>query len=1046
MWRCPPTPVLACLFLFLSCTVFPVSPALGQAGGNFQQVHYDLAVTLDDQQHTLTGTVRITYTHLAPYPIDSMWFHLWGNAFLGQSSAFANQLLRDGRTDYHFAPASAWGGYSGLHFAMDGEPIEWYLLPADPDLAVLKLPRALAPGETVVLSTPFRLRIPAAFSRLGHTGHAYQLTQWYPKPAVLDEQGWHPLPYLDRGEFYAPFGSYAVSITLPDNYLVAATGVLRTESELAWLQERVARTEAFAADGFPEEAASIPSSSTWKTLHYTAEQVHDFALFADKRFHVLRETAVLSSGRKVDAWAFFTRSEAAQWIRAASYVRRALEFYDRLVGEYPWPHATAVEQAAGAGGGMEYPMVTVIGKTGHPRSLDNVIAHEVGHNWFYGILGTHERKHAWMDEGINTYYEHRYMRTYYGHRSAQRLQGFLEKNTDTDLLTLPWLHQCRRRLDQAPDTDADRFSALNYLLGAYVKPGLAFAHLEAYLGTLRFDRIMQAFYREWQFRHPYPADLRRHVEQETGKDLSWFFDGYLGSTQALDYALLGATRTRLPGTGLPAWQVRVENRGALAAPFPLTAYRGEQALETRWVEGFSGVRTLLFPADSVTRFVIDPMQVTLDREGRNNRFRTGGAFGRLEPVRLRLGGPLEDSRVTAVNLWPVMAFNAYDGILAGLLWHNGILPFRRTAFQFLPLYGTGSGMPAGMARLTHHIFPGGKKRTQLSLSLTARRFSFRTLDSLPTVSGFEQPTLSYRRLMPVLRLEWSSAPGDTRFQVLEWRSRFLSREAADFGPAGPYYLGKTREARRIHDLGWEFGDRAGRAPYAVRFNLEHQRYRDRFDKPQAYLRTTVEGKVAAAYAADRRIRCRIFAGHRIPLAGGGASAGILEEAFSLTGQGFNDYRYDDLYIGRSDNTGPFSRQVTAREGGMKVPLGSAFSQGRSNTFLVALNLMADLPAAVPLRLPLRPYLDLGYYADRRPIAAGVPARDRFWWQGGLALELGDGIVGLYFPLVQAAVLRGTDRRPGLYDQSGRDRYLERIAFSVRLTDLDPWDLAGRFRM
>jgi hypothetical protein len=1018
--------------------------AAAQSDDLFQRIHYDISVTLDDQRHVLTGEVHIRYTHLAPFPIDSIWFHLWGNAFNGQPSAFGRQLLAEGRLDHHFAAVSARGGYSDLRFAADGVPVDWYLLPADPDLAVLKLHRPLAPGETVVLSTPFTLGIPEAFSRLGHIGNSYHLTQWYPKPAVLDRKGWHPLPYLDQGEFYAPFGTYDVSVNLPDNYLVAATGMLRTDSEQAWLLERVARTETFLATGFPSPDTVPASSATRKTLRYTAGPTHDFALFADKRFHVLREEAVLPSGRKVPAWAFFTQAEAERWAQAASYVRRALEHYSRLVGEYPWPQASVV-QISTAGGGMEYPMVAAIGKTNSLRALDQVITHEIGHNWFYGILGTHERAHAWMDEGINTYYEYRYMRTHYGHRSGQRLPPFLEKGTDTDLVSLAWLQQARRRTDQPPETSADRFSPQNYLVGAYIKPGLAFGHLEAYLGTQRFDIVMQSFFRKWQFRHPYPADMRKHFEEATGKDLSWFFEGYLGSTRSVDYALLTVGSPLPPGGGPRTYRVRIENKGELPVPFPLTAYRGAEALATTWVEGFSGVQTIHFAVDSATHFTIDPSQATLDLRRRNNTCRSAAVLGRVEPLRVRLAGLLEDNRVTPVNLLPVSVANAYDGIMVGLLWHNGLLPFRQTACQLLPLYGTASGAPAGTGRFTHHVFPGGKNRSRLSVGWAARQFTYRTLDSLPTESGFAKPVLSYRRFQPFLRWEWSATPSDKRYQALQWRSRFLWREKAVFGSTVPFYTGKQWEHRRIHDLSWEIGDRGGWAPFSVLVDLEHQRYRDAFGRPRAYLRTTVEGKVKVAFGADRWVRCRLFAGRYFPLAGSGLSAGILEEAFSLTGQGFNDYRYDELYFGRSEADGLLSMQVAEREGGMKIPLGGAFSQGRSNTFLVALNIVADLPEAVPVHLPVRPYLDLGYYSDRRPVTAGTPARDRLWWQGGLALELGDGILGVYFPLVQAAVLRGTARQPGLYDQSGRERYLERVAFSVRLSGLDPWALAGRFR-
>jgi aminopeptidase N len=150
-----------------------------------------------------------------------------------------------------------------------------------------------------------------------------------------------------------------------------------------------------------------------KTIQYKAENVHDFAWFADKRFYVQKEDVTLPSGRKVDTYVMFTYYEADLWKEAILYVNRSVEYYSDRIGEYPYPHATAVQSALSAGAGMEYPMITVIGGSGNGKSLDQVITHEVGHNWFYGILASNERQFVWMDEGFNSFYEQAYIKKYY---------------------------------------------------------------------------------------------------------------------------------------------------------------------------------------------------------------------------------------------------------------------------------------------------------------------------------------------------------------------------------------------------------------------------------------------------------------------------------------------------------------------------------------------------------------------------------------------------------------------------------------------------------
>ncbi|MBK7409876.1 MAG: M1 family metallopeptidase [Saprospirales bacterium] len=542
-----------------------VIPVWGQQPYFQQEVDYRISARLDDVPHMLSGEVTVTYTNHSPDSLSFLYFHLWANAFRDQTTAFSEQKIRMRSTRFYFAKESDLGFYESVDFLANGEPLSWSLDPENPDIARVELPQPIDPEGQIILVVPFQLKVPASFSRLGHVGQSYQFTQWYPKPAVYDREGWHAMPYLDMGEFYSEFGSFDVTLTLPANYVVAATGVLQTESEKQFLRDKVAETQKWLETDPPEKVDSKtmnkrdtfpPSSSEWKTIRYTAERVHDFAWFADKRFHVLDGEVELASGRSVDTWAFFSYAESWLWKDAISYINRAVRFYSDCVGEYPYPHATAVMSALSAGGGMEYPMITVIGTSGDAKALDGVITHEVGHNWFYGILASNERDHPWMDEGINTYYEHRYTETYYGKELLEEmLPKFLTKGIDYSIGELGYLLQARRHRDQAPDTNSNEFKDLNYWLGAYEKPGKAFRHLEGYLGREAYDRAMQAYFREWQFRHPQPNDLKQVLEQETGKSLDWLFEGYLFSNEKMDYALSGIHDE---GANL---EVKVKNEG-----------------------------------------------------------------------------------------------------------------------------------------------------------------------------------------------------------------------------------------------------------------------------------------------------------------------------------------------------------------------------------------------------------------------------------------------------------------------------------------------------
>ena len=193
-----------------------------------QEVNYKIDVQLDDEEHLLQGTIEIEYINNSPDELTEIYMHLWPNAYSTKETAFAQQELQNRSTKFYYAKKKDLGGLSKLDFMVDGSTIKWELDEKHPDIALLQLEEALPSGSRIVISTPFTLDIPASFSRLGHVKQSYQMTQWYPKPAVYDRKGWHPMPYLDQGEFFSEFGSFDVSISLPDNYVVGATGVLQT--------------------------------------------------------------------------------------------------------------------------------------------------------------------------------------------------------------------------------------------------------------------------------------------------------------------------------------------------------------------------------------------------------------------------------------------------------------------------------------------------------------------------------------------------------------------------------------------------------------------------------------------------------------------------------------------------------------------------------------------------------------------------------------------------------------------------------------------------
>ncbi|HFC01409.1 MAG TPA: hypothetical protein ENJ53_11435, partial [Phaeodactylibacter sp.] len=216
-----------------------------------QEVNYDIEVTLDDKNHILKGVANIEYINNSPDELNEIYFHLWANAYKNQRTAFAKQKIQSGATDFFFAKKEEMGGYTQIDFSINNESANWSYDEKNIDIVLLKLNKTLLPSQSIQIRVPFEIKIPKYFSRMGHRHQAYYMAQWYPKPAVYDRTGWHPMPYLEYGEYYSEFGKYDVKITLPKNYVVAATGDLQTETEKAFLIKRVRATNKFAAKNYP---------------------------------------------------------------------------------------------------------------------------------------------------------------------------------------------------------------------------------------------------------------------------------------------------------------------------------------------------------------------------------------------------------------------------------------------------------------------------------------------------------------------------------------------------------------------------------------------------------------------------------------------------------------------------------------------------------------------------------------------------------------------------------------------------------------------------
>ncbi len=516
--------VAAVIFsLFFTCLLY------GQTGYWQQQVNYLIDVKLDDVSNSLDGYVKMDYQNNSPDTLTFIWIHCWPNAYKNDLTAFSDQLLRNGNTDFYFADAEARGYMNRLNFKVNGTIVAMENHPEHQDIIKIILPAPLAPHSSCKIETPFHVKLPYNISRGGHNGQSYQITQWYPKPAVFDRKGWHPMPYLDQGEFYSEFGDYKVQISLPKNYVVAATGVMESsslevfEAAMAPAQKKeiTFKKKMFASKNKVVEKVSIPSSSTIQTFVYTQKNVHDFVWFADKQFIKAEDTLALPSGRVIKAAVYYLPGKAAAyWDLGIKYLKKAILSRSNLLGEYPYDNVSVAEGNVNYAGGMEYPTITLISGIETEVQLEQLIEHEVGHNWLYGILASNEREHPWMDEGMNTYYGTRYWNGGRDINIRKKIEpNFIAEKMPENLNFFAMRNQIALKKDQPIETASENIAGNNYDISAYHKPSRWMKLLETRLGQKLFDSAMHRYYEQWKFKHPYPEDFKQVIETVSGQNL-----------------------------------------------------------------------------------------------------------------------------------------------------------------------------------------------------------------------------------------------------------------------------------------------------------------------------------------------------------------------------------------------------------------------------------------------------------------------------------------------------------------------------------------------
>lgn len=964
-----------------------------------QEVNFVIKVRLDDNKHELSAFETIEYTNNSPDKLEFIYFHIWPNAYDNNNTALAKQK-HQGSWSKLFDIEEQRGYIDSLDFRVNGQKVKWEYDPEHIDICKVYLNKPLDEGEKITITTPFHVKLPKGVtSRLGHIDESYQITQWYPKPAVYDKYGWHQMSYLNQGEFYSEFGSYDVSISLPKNYIVGATGDLQNEEEIAWLNTLAKKTADIEEFDY-EDNEFPPSSTEFKTLRYIQKNVHDFAWFADKRFNVLSgEVKLPHSGRIVKTWAMFPNRGGKLWTKSIEYINDALYYYSKWNGDYPYNHATAVLSALTAGGGMEYPNITVIGNSATDLALEMVIMHEVGHNWFYGILGFNEREFAWMDEGINSFNEQRYMHAKYG--KDMGLEDFLGvpikvlKFVDLDKVRYKDMHElgynftARLNTDQHASLNAADYTESNYGMITYFKSARVMDYLMQYLGDEQFDKIMQDFFNQWKYKHPYPEDLQKSFEEHTGKDLSWVFHDLIKTTKKIDYKI----------QAIKGDKVLIKNIGSINSPLSLSGIKNSELVFTEWYEGFEGKKWFSLPQSTdLDRVQIDHNSDMLDLYRKNNQIRTTGVFKKIEPLRLKLLGAVENPIRTQLNVAPVMGWNSANKYMLGAVFYNSVVPAAKMEYQLMPMFAFGTKDLAGSASFAYHILPYNSIFQSIDISLSGKKYA---LDHVALdIFGRIKASVAFNFA--------SNSP----------RSKLKDQVVIDgIMASNPEYLpGSGEENIKVYNLNFNRSYNGPYNPYSLNLSLQ---------AGDGFVKSSASARYRITYQRNNGLDMRLFAG---------AFLHKKDDVspmynFILSGsRGMDDYTYDEIFFNRGADpyTGFLSHQFIPNDGAFATYTPT----GQTNKWIVALNLSSSLP--IKKNIPIKGFANIASLGE--PIKVpGYPDLGSFQWEAGVKLSFAQEMFEVYLPLIMSNDLKAIN------DQM-TDSYFERVRFSIKLSGLNPFEL------
>jgi len=507
-----------------------------------QRIECTMDIDFDVEKHQFKGTQKLVYYNNSPEALDKVFYHLYFNAFQpGSMMDYRNQTLAD--SDPRVASriskltASEIGYLKIKSLKQDGKDTRFEHVGT---ILEVSLERPIAPNTSVTFEMEFDGQVPVQIRRSGRNnkeGIDYSMSQWYPKMCEYDYQGWHANPYVGR-EFYGIWGDFDVTITIHEDWIVAATGYLQNKKKIG--------------SGYVMPSATpVNGKRSWQ---FKAPNVHDFVWGADPEYkQVVRKAA---NGPEMHFVYKETADNKEAWEKLPGIMEKVFAFASKNYGEYPYDKYAFIQ---GGDGGMEYPMATLITGERNLGSLVGVSVHELMHSWYQMILGSNEALHAWMDEGFTSHTTAEIM----NYLKEEKMLGNMTPTENPHAGALAsYAGFSASGYEEPLSTHADHFSTNGaYGVGSYVKGDVILTQLEYIMGKPTFDRAFLNYYNTWKFKHPNPNDFIRIMEKESGLELDWYKEYWVNTTHTIDYSI-----NQVEADGKKKVKILLEKKGVMPMP------------------------------------------------------------------------------------------------------------------------------------------------------------------------------------------------------------------------------------------------------------------------------------------------------------------------------------------------------------------------------------------------------------------------------------------------------------------------------------------------